>query len=72
MHGRPLLFLCPGSAIVTSSPSLGSFEYAYDVTDGLRAFAWPRLKKGQISDVISIGILTKHLISFRARPAPEN
>ena len=28
------------------------------------AFAWPRLKKGQIPDVISIGILTKHLITF--------
>ena len=28
------------------------------------AFAWPRLKQGRIEDVISIGILTKHLIAF--------
>jgi hopanoid C-2 methylase len=28
------------------------------------AFAWPRLKQGRIENVISIGILTKHLITF--------
>jgi hypothetical protein len=27
-------------------------------------FPWPRLKMGRIPDVISIGILTKHLITF--------
>jgi radical SAM superfamily enzyme YgiQ (UPF0313 family) len=33
------------------------------------AFAWPRLKQGNIPDVISIGILTKHLITFARKAA---
>lgn len=28
------------------------------------SFAWPRIKKGQIEDVISIGILAKHLVAY--------
>jgi hopanoid C-2 methylase len=33
------------------------------------AFAWPRLKQGRIENVISIGILTKHLITFARKAA---
>ena len=33
------------------------------------AFAWPRLKKGKIENVVSIGILTKHLITFARKAA---
>jgi hopanoid C-2 methylase len=32
-------------------------------------FAWPRLKSGKIENVISIGILTKHLITFARKAA---
>ena len=32
-------------------------------------FAWPRLKAGRIENVISIGILTKHLITFARKAA---
>ena len=33
------------------------------------AFAWPRLKQGNIADVIRIGLLTRHLIAFARKAA---